>query len=123
MMNIPTDTNLHSLAHAAALLLRSGRMQEAESVYRKILELDSENREALFITAQLLKSQGKESEAGTYERRFLALGPTLARNRKRRQGKCGAIFGEMESFKTVETLKAPWRNRSARIFCGQAAVT
>jgi tetratricopeptide (TPR) repeat protein len=76
MMNIPTDTNLHSLAHAAALLLRSGRMQEAESVYRKILELDSENREALFITAQLLKSQGKESEAGTYERRFLALGPT-----------------------------------------------
>jgi len=76
MMNIPTDTNLHSLAHAAALLLRSGRLQEAESVYRKILELDSENREALFVTAQLLKSQGKEGEAGIYERRFLALGPT-----------------------------------------------
>jgi len=75
-MNISTDTNLDSIAQSAAIHLRNGRTQEAESLYRKILERRPDNREALFIMAQLLKLQKTADEANTYEHRFLSLGPS-----------------------------------------------
>ena len=71
------NTALNSLVQSAARHLRAGSNNEAELIYRKILESDPVHREALFNLAQLLKLKN-DAEADLIERRFADLRPAAS---------------------------------------------
>jgi tetratricopeptide (TPR) repeat protein len=62
---------IHPVRHAlGATLLREGRAQDAERVYREDLAKLPENGWSLYGLARSLRLQGKNEEAGQYEKRF-----------------------------------------------------
>jgi tetratricopeptide (TPR) repeat protein len=75
MMNTTNDTGVAAAAQSALRHLRAGQLDDAVSLYRKVLERDVEHREALFNMAQIMKQLGKVGDGDAYERRFLALLP------------------------------------------------
>jgi len=56
-------------------LMQAGRVQEAEVLFKSVLEQEPKHQDALLNMAQLMSLQGRVDEAVTYYRQLLAISP------------------------------------------------
>jgi len=69
----PPDWSQSMRLYLGAALLKAGRAEEAEAVYRKDLEWNQQNGWTTFGLAQALRAQGKIQDAVIAERQFKSL--------------------------------------------------
>jgi tetratricopeptide (TPR) repeat protein len=68
--------DLQEILTAAYTHHRTGQLQEAEEGYRRVLELDDKNPDALFLLGLLLKDGNRRTEALKYLSNAVSIVPT-----------------------------------------------
>jgi tetratricopeptide (TPR) repeat protein len=72
------DESIDPLLHNAYLAYRGGKFQQAQQLYREVLNLDSSNTDALLGLAVIAQRRGIDSMAAHYYAQVLALDPRNA---------------------------------------------
>src|ERR1700683_5315085 len=75
------DSTTMTLQQALDLAVQhhqAGRLREADTIYRKVLQADPNNPHALHLTGLLASKVGQADVAVDYIRRAIALNPTAA---------------------------------------------
>ncbi|HTW94068.1 MAG TPA: tetratricopeptide repeat protein [Tepidisphaeraceae bacterium] len=76
---MPTPRQIQQMLITASALQRSGRLAEAESIYRQVLDASPQNTDALYLLGMLLNATRRYAEAVPLFERAIQINPTRAK--------------------------------------------